>query len=359
AGLSLGAADTALRVTLDFARTRRLYDRSVADLPHARRRIVDSFVRLLTAECVAVAAARAVHQTPEQMRLYSAAAKYFVAAEAEAIIEGLAAVLGARHYLREGHADGIFQKLLRDVLVVRYHFNSALNLITVGAHLRDLARERERPSGAAERDPMRERVSAICDLARPLSPLDPATLRIYTRGRDDLLHGLDAAHDELSALHSTSEAERELISVLAAQVSRLLEARAALDRAQREAERRLGGDYGNSPELFAQAERYCLLLAAACTVHLWLNNRGASGGLFSGGEWLALSLGQTLRRLGLRKGVEPPAGYVQRVWEQMTRLHDARRLLSIVPLQLAQPNAQGPDMAVVGAGLVASEVGGA
>ncbi|MET0649585.1 MAG: acyl-CoA dehydrogenase, partial [Pyrinomonadaceae bacterium] len=44
AGLSLGAADTALRVTLDFARTRRLYDRSVADLPHARRRIVDSFV---------------------------------------------------------------------------------------------------------------------------------------------------------------------------------------------------------------------------------------------------------------------------------------------------------------------------
>jgi hypothetical protein len=86
--------------------------------------------------------------------------------------------------------------------------------------------------------------------------------------------------------------------------------------------------------MFAQAERYCLLLAAACALHLWLDNREASGGFFATGEWLALALGRTLRRLGVRKGVEPPVGYEQRVWEQMTRLHDARRLLSIVPLQL-------------------------
>jgi alkylation response protein AidB-like acyl-CoA dehydrogenase len=353
--LSLGAADTALNVTLDFARARRLYGAPVAELPHARRRLTDSFIRLLMAECMAVASARALHQTPEQMRLYSAAAKFFVATEVESIIEGLATVLGARHYLREGHADGIFQKLLRDVLVVRYHFNSSLNLITIGAHLRDLARERQRPSQDRER--MRERVSAICDLSRPLSPLDPSLLSIYARGRDDLLHSLDPALDELRALRPASQAEGEIMELLSAQVSQLLEARACADRSQREAEQRLGGAYGQSPEMFAQAERYCLLLAAACALHLWLDNREASGGFFATGEWLALALGRTLRRLGVRKGVEPPVGYGQRVWEQMMRLHDARRLLSIVPLQLARPDAQEPDVAGVGAGLVASEVG--
>jgi hypothetical protein len=208
---------------------------------------------------------------------------------------------------------------------------------------------------------MRQRLSAICDLARPLAPLDPAALRIYSRGRDDLLHSLDSALDELRRLPTTATAAGETTELLSAQVARLLEARAAADLSQREAEQRLGGAYGQSPDMFAQAERYCLLLAAACARHRWLHNREAAGGFFAGGEWLVLALGQTLRRLGRHKGVEPPVGYEQRVWQQMTHLHDARRLLSIVPLQLAQPDAQEPDIAGVGASarLVASEVGGA
>src|SRR5690606_18400475 len=47
AGLSLGATDTALRTTLDFALQRRLYGGSVFDIPHARTTLVEAFADML------------------------------------------------------------------------------------------------------------------------------------------------------------------------------------------------------------------------------------------------------------------------------------------------------------------------
>ena len=322
--LVLGAADTALRATLDFARSRKLYGARVTALPQVRRTLVEAFLDLLIGDCLTTACARAVQQTPEQMRLYSAVVKYYVPQSLEETIERLGVVLGARHYLREEHWHGIFQKLLRDNVVVRYHFNAALNLTTIGVHLRDLAQQRA--PAAVDTSALQTRLESVFDLHHPLAEFDPNGLSVYTRGRDDFLNGLELALEQLRQLEQLT---------LVAQVERVLAQRQAADDEQREVSVQLGREYSRSPELFEQAERYCVLEAAACCVHLWLHNRERLGEFFGRGDWLVLSLERLLMKLGEERSALA-AEYEERVAEELERLFEEERLFSVVPLQLAQ-----------------------
>ncbi|HEY0098835.1 MAG TPA: acyl-CoA dehydrogenase family protein [Pyrinomonadaceae bacterium] len=338
--LALGAADTALRSTLDFARTRALYGTRVAALPQARRTLVEAFLDLLIGDCLTTACARAMHQTPEQMRLYSAVVKYYVPQSLEETIERLGVVLGARHYLREGHWHGIFQKLLRDNVVVRYHFNAALNLTTIGVHLRDLAQHRAHTASQTNDAISAElpaRLASIFDLQHPLADFNPDGLSLYTRGRDDILNGLDLALSQLRLLSPHTPDADPLLQCLIAQTGRVLAQRQAADDEHRALAAQLGNNYSRAPEMFEQAERYCLLEAAACCVHLWLHNRETLGEFFERGDWLVLSLERLLVRLGERRRVLP-AEHEERVAEELERLYEDERLFSVVPLQLASHN---------------------
>jgi hypothetical protein len=301
-----------------------------------RRTLVEAFLDLLIGDCLTTACARAVHQSPEQMRLYSAVVKYYVPQSLEETIERLGVVLGARHYLREEHWHGIFQKLLRDNVVVRYHFNAALNLTTIGVHLRDLARHRAHASSHADAAALQARLASIFDLNHALCDFDPNALSLYTRGRDDFLNGLDHAVEQLRQLAQRTPSA--LLQRVIAQVERVLEQRQAADDEQQELSSRLGSDYSRSPELFEQAERYCVLEAAACCVHLWLHNRERLGEFFGRGDWLVLSLERLLVRLGQRRNEVLPAEHEERVAEELERLFAEERLFSVVPLQLARRN---------------------
>jgi len=343
--LALGAADTALRATLDFARSRSLYGARVGALPQARRTLVEAFLDLLIGDCLTTACARAMHETPEQMRLYSAVVKYYVPQSLEETIERVGVVLGARHYLREGHWHGIFQKVLRDNQVLSiFHTGTLLNLTTVGVHLRDLAQQRAQRASqpdthAAE---LSRRLASIFDLNHPLSDFNPNALSLYTRGRDDILNGLDSALEQLRFLSQSTTAEHTLLSCLIAQTERVLARRQAADDEHRELAKQLGGDYSRAPEMFEQAERYCLLEAAACCVHLWIHNRETLGEFFGRGDWLVLSLERLLVRLGERRSVLP-AEHEERAWVEMERLCDEQRLFSIVPVQLARSRSVSED----------------
>src|SRR5262249_37315528 len=71
AGLSLGAADTALRAAIAFALGRRLYGGCAADIPLVREQLAGAFIDLLVCECVALGSARALHAAPGQMSVWS------------------------------------------------------------------------------------------------------------------------------------------------------------------------------------------------------------------------------------------------------------------------------------------------
>ncbi|MEU5092042.1 acyl-CoA dehydrogenase family protein [Streptomyces sp. NPDC021356] len=109
-----GVLDTALRLTHAHVVGRRLYGRTAADLPHVRSVLSAAFSDLLTADCFATVATRALHLLPAETPIYAQAVKFFVSKTLMDAMNRLSAVLGAHFYLREG-ASAAFQKLLRDI----------------------------------------------------------------------------------------------------------------------------------------------------------------------------------------------------------------------------------------------------
>jgi alkylation response protein AidB-like acyl-CoA dehydrogenase len=334
AGLSLGAADTALNVTLDFARARRLYGDTVFAIPHVRMLLCEAFIDMLICECATVAIARSFHVDPEQMGVRSAVAKFFVPTMVEGVIKKLSVILGARQYLRQEHCDGVFQKIYRDnALLSLFDGSTVVNLSAIGSHLSQVARggDRSQPGDAAER------IALLASLNRPLPPFDARTATLHGRGRDSLLLGLEAAIETLSSLHATAGDGGELVARLVRQARELTAQLSELHDAVSVGLGEHGIAFNREPEMFELAERYCALLAGACCLHLWLHNHEALGDFFGRGEWLALAL----QRLLCREGEEnvrdtETVAYEQNVLEELQRRHEARMLFSIVPLQLAQ-----------------------
>ena len=314
AAFSLGAGDTALRLTLDWAIARQLYGTRVVELGTARAALVDAFIDLLTNECLALAGTRAAHLAPEQLSIASSVVKFVVPTSVDALLRELAIVLGARHYLREGHGAGAFQKIIRDHAVVSlFDGSTAVNLDAVSRQLWRLVA----PGQVAEEG----RLAKWFDLTAPLPPFDASALAILNDGRDDVSQGLAAAADLLPA---TDSALRELLA-------RQLAALVAQQRADAQvlaaaAPRRR--ELGRSPQLFDLARRYTYRYGAACCLRLWLHSRGVADPFFLGGDWLALALARLVPEVPV-----PPSVRVA-VADELLRLHRERRSFSLFPVRL-------------------------
>lgn len=317
----LGAADTALRATLDFALARNLYGKTVFDIPHARATLTDAFLDLLIGGCLATSTTRALHVVPEQMSVLSAVVKYFVPGAMDQLMGNVAVVLGARNYLREGHWWGIFQKLVRDTPIASVgHYSSVINLSHLAPQLQQLSRKNGSDAGRSER------LAAIFSLKRPLPPFDASRLSLTNRGQDDVFRGLEDA----VALLKDGSARGEVVELSEA----LLVEIEAWHRALAELISREGQAFSTAPEAFELARRYITLHAAAACVYLWLHNRSELNEFFARGEWLALCLNRLLIMFQPRRPALP-AEFIENVMQQMKRLYEEDRLFSVIPMQLA------------------------
>jgi alkylation response protein AidB-like acyl-CoA dehydrogenase len=292
--LSLGSADTAMRATLDFAVRRRLYGRSVFDIPHARSTLVKCFVELLICECVAVATARMLHTAPRQMSLHSSIAKYFVPLTIESTLRKLATILGARHYLRDGHWNGIFQKIQRDHGVVPLFDGSTIvNLESIATSLSLIGSAERSERKIAKQDRYRRLHETFC-LRAPLPSFQSAELRTSGRGENLVLSGLDLAVEDMNNLDKASCTNLECTDTIRRLAMELFtEASRFTTHIPTETEQ-----HRRSAVLFDRARRYSLIHAAACCLHLWLQNRSRAKDDFSRGHWLVLALDYLLGRSG-------------------------------------------------------------
>jgi alkylation response protein AidB-like acyl-CoA dehydrogenase len=318
AGFSLGAADTALRLALDFAKGRRLYGQTVFDLPHARAQLAGCFADLLLCDALATVGARAIQAAPEQLSLWSSVVKYFVPVSCERVIREAAVVLGARHYLRD-HAGGAFQKLLRDAAVVSlFDGSTAVNLDAIGAQLPRLG-----PARAAPPEERAQTLALLCTLTAPLPPLAPSRLALANAGRDDLTQGLA---ETVALLRGPGAALPEALTPLADRLVRALEALsaevAALASKDRAAMKR-------SPELFSLAARFASLSAGAAALHLFVRARGQLDAAFDDGAWLVVCLARVL-------GEPVPAVHLGALAERMTSLHAEERAFAHNALPLGR-----------------------
>jgi alkylation response protein AidB-like acyl-CoA dehydrogenase len=317
AALALGAADTALRVALDFALNRRIFGDTVAKIPSARAQLAGAYTDLLICECLSVTAARAIQTCPDRLPVWSSVVKYLVPSLVEELIREAAVVLGARYYLRDSFHAGIFQKVMRDNAVVGlFDGSTAVNLHIIAGQLGALAAARPSDAGAPGR------LNAIFDWRLQLPwrgfPRD-TDLKFTTEGRDEIANAfrsLDCGGLPDPIARLVKEAIAELVSMDRA-------VGALTDPADRRA---------NSVRRFALAKRYCLLEAAAACVLAWTSNRAGSGELFERGEWLAAALQRLLARLRPNGAVPLPESQ----FEMMERQYHRNELFSLRPLPLGE-----------------------
>jgi hypothetical protein len=328
---SLGAVDTALRVALAHTRERVLYGRTVYSIPVIRDQLLAAYLDLLTAECVAAPTARAISLAPERLSLWSAVAKYTVPVLAEQAIAGLSAVLSARHFLRDGVADGAFQKLVRDHAIVSvFDGTTHVNLGAVAGQL-----------PAVLRGGVREDADAVSltdlfsrDGETPAWNPRGSRLRLTNDGLDEITQSWAEAVAAVTAL--CAEPGPELTAQLAAELAGTLDGLDVLWRRQRADVHDVLAEEGNlhsGARGFELARRHCLLHAAACCVHTWLANRSGPGTFIAGAEWLLLCLRRISDRLNPAelRGESPHQAAVER--EMLLSLTE-KRLFSLVPFTL-------------------------
>src|SRR6185503_822219 len=83
-------------------------------IPRVQELLVSAYADLLAADALMISCIRGIHVRPDELSVTSLIAKVMVPELTGRAIRLSAEVLGARFYLREGFADGIFQKMLRD-----------------------------------------------------------------------------------------------------------------------------------------------------------------------------------------------------------------------------------------------------
>jgi|GEM_PF-1420535 len=264
AGFSLGAVDTMFRLTFRFARARELYGKLAIDIPAVRARLARCYAGILVADVVAQVACRAITARPAELSVLSAAAKFHVPSETEAIGRELALVLGARHYVRSEYPWGVFQKQMRDSQVVSlFDGSTQVNLSLIAGQLRALCTK------------LRERLAE----GPGAGWLDEAAVLLWRDGsckgwpaQSDLRLGAGGEDCLLPAFFAMCEAMRETSREMPPAVAQAL---SALETAVRAwladcdaamAQSALAPDTVTAMQL---SERYVTLLACACAALAW------------------------------------------------------------------------------------------
>jgi alkylation response protein AidB-like acyl-CoA dehydrogenase len=323
--ISLGSADTALRLALRYTRQRRLYGRTAYDLAVIRQQLLTAYLDLLVCECVAVPVARSMSVLPARLSLWSSVSKYLVPKVINGVLADIAEVLGARHFICDDPGTGMFQKLQRDHAIASvFEGTTHVNLHLIARQLPSVLRETA--PGPGLRDTLTELFSRTT--AAPDWVPDSDALLLFNEGRDEVGQGFATSLAELEAAADDPAAPASLRTARAA--ARLLDARWRDLRASLAGLRKHDRMLHTTVAGLRAADTYCLLFAAASCLHTWTANRAGLGDRFAGGAWLAGCLHRLLERLGGAPLYEmDPA-----VEQELLRCLDDNRLFSVVPLRL-------------------------
>ncbi|MFE3026482.1 acyl-CoA dehydrogenase [Nocardia tengchongensis] len=336
---NLAGADSALRLTLDFARGHVVANRPVDHHPANRRELGTAAAALIACDAAALACVRAMHTFPEAQSLWSGTLKTVLTGLSEEVFARCADVLGTRSVLREGPA-GAFDVLRADNAAVRYFDTSpSANLRLVSMQLNCFADAKE-----IHRDP--ELLAATYDLDRGLPPLGFDRLALSTRGRDVVTGELAGVLADVRAVLDPVVLDR---GVLEADAALLLEELEVLEAELRSAA-------ADIREIAAQATaqrgvaqldlaaRIAYLHAAASCVHLWWFNRHRSlyGCPPGAVGWVTAALSLLLARASERT-VKLPMPLADSAFRIVSRLRREQRLFSAAPIQLAGPHPDPED----------------
>ena len=295
----VGILDTQLRTVTRFAQERRLYQRTVAEIPHARSLLTDAYLDLLTCDAFTTTVCRALHVLPAQCSVYAPAVKYLVPTIVQEAVDNLAVVLGARSFLREGE-HAVFQKHLRDLPVASLaHAGTTVCQAQLIPQLPRLAKRswlRTAPAPAA-----------LFRLDESLPELDFTRLVVMASANDGLAATLTAEPIDDAVLGPLVTIFVDELRALAKQIPELR----PTDRGP------LAG-----PIAFDLADRYTVVLAAASCLGVWRHNPGDPA-------WVIAALARLATRLGHPAATVAPIDGIrdarQAVFADLLDRHDRGR----------------------------------
>ncbi|MEV6121574.1 acyl-CoA dehydrogenase family protein [Streptomyces sp. NPDC052077] len=297
--------DTGLRTTLRFVRSRRLYGGRASDLPLVRQTLAEAFTDLLVCDAVSTTGARAVHLLPGATALYSSAVKFLVSKRLMDAMDRLSVVLGAHFYLREGEF-AVFQKQLRDLQVVG--FGHAARVACLASVLPQLPGAARRAAGTGATPALLSRIGA------PLPPLDFGRITLAATGPDELAAVPARMAGELAGDAECRELGR-LAGLFAAEAERVRADALAL------APRDLA--VGGPADALEVPARYAAVLAAACCLTTWRDNRDGGDPFLADPLWAEAALTRLLGRTG--RGGRLPPGRAEPMFRALLARDDARR----------------------------------
>lgn len=277
-GLSLGALDHGLALTIPFMRDRILYGRPLLQLPLARHLLGQVCAMHLASEVTALVGARAVHTLPREMSAISAIVKAAVPETVQEALGILAELLGARGFLLDQWQAGLFQKLERDHRIVPiFDGSTAVNRSSLINQFPLLARTRPHSSV--------ERIAQTVRLDMPLPAFDPAALSLLLNDGCILIHAAPAALNMLASQAETGRLSAGLGETALAFAQAL---NRVVDRISRYE------PVANHPpaSAFELARHYEYCFMGAACVHYWLANCHHSDG-----TWLHAVLSWLLEQL--------------------------------------------------------------
>jgi alkylation response protein AidB-like acyl-CoA dehydrogenase len=314
ASAAIGSLDTQLRLVTRFAVQRRIYHRSVAELPHARSVLAGAFADLMICDCLATTVCRGLHVLPGQAAVHAVAAEYLVQLLIQDAVDSLAVVLGARSFLREG-PYGTFQKHLRDLPAALLAHSGATDWqATLIPQLPGLAR---RGWFTGEPAP-----AALFRLGDALPALDFRQLEVTGSAGDSLLAMLPARYAELRSTPDLGP----LCDLLVTQL-----------RTLKEGFTELAPRNGTPPAeraRFDLAERYAILLAAGACLGVWWHNQHHPNLFQRDTAWLTLAL----RRLTALAGLPVPrhgSDVEQAVFDELVARERENRSFDLIGRMLA------------------------
>lgn len=318
AALSLGAADTALGVTLEFLLSRELYGDQAIQIPQVRRGLADTIADLWLCESLALLACRCIHLVPEQMSVLAAVVKWYVPTTVESVLQRLSVLLGARYYLREEHCAGVFQKVLRDAALISFFDgNTAVNLAGIASQLRQLLGPGR--LGAQESLALVDRLASFDE---PLPPFDPRRLALTNKGALLLVETLPLARERLHGM------PHPMAAAIAERLDRLEAERMAIAGKVAAGMETHGLRYGRTIEASDEAARFARLTAGMAGVWLWIGGGDRLASDFRQGAWLVRALDRLLpSTAGPDDGLDDP------LVEQLIDRH--RRDLAFAPFAQA------------------------
>ncbi|MGW2387118.1 hypothetical protein [Streptomyces sp. NPDC001658] len=112
-GASVGALDSALRVTVRHLRGRHLYGAPAVDIPHLRAVLCGVHADLLLCDLLTTLAVRGEDALPARAGAHEQAVRHLVPRVIQGALDRLSVLMGSRFYIRAGET-AVFQLLLNE-----------------------------------------------------------------------------------------------------------------------------------------------------------------------------------------------------------------------------------------------------